>query len=142
MKKILPSYSTYIFAGFIILGIASLLPIANDVSWKPHPEFEYKVNLIPQYGLVSLSYWLNIFFMIIPVVIGYKSSGNIAKVFIVIISLFCLILTKFGTEFSVFHWSGPFSGKTDFGVYFIYIGDIVLAIGAFLASDQIERIKQ
>jgi len=126
--------------GFILIGIAWFLPITIDSRLDPTPLDEYHTIDTINYGLVSGIFYLNIFLILIPLIIGNYGRSVIAKVFIILTGLFTLIVIKIGGEFSTFNWGGPISGYTGSGMLFLLLGDIVLTVGSFLTVDYFDRL--
>ncbi len=125
--------------GFILIGIAWFLPVTIDSRLDPTPQDEWNTIDTINYGLVSGIFYLNLFLILVPLVIGNYGKGTIAKVFIVLTGLFTLIVTKVSGEISTFNWGGPISGYTGSGMLFLLFGDIVLTVGAFLTTDYFEK---
>lgn len=127
--------------GFILIGIALFLPVTIDSRWDPTPEEEWHTIDIINYGLVSGMFYLNLFLILVPVIIGNNGRGGAAKFFIVVTGLLTLILVKIGGEFSVFNWGGPISGSTGSGMIVLLIGDIAVTIGSFMTVTYLDEFN-
>jgi hypothetical protein len=128
--------------GFMLIGIAWFLPITIDSRLDPTPKDEYHTIDTINYGLVSGIFYLNLFLIAIPLIIGNTGYGVAAQVFIVITGFFALAVIKFGAEFSVFHWGGPISGTTGSGIIPLLIGDIFIIIGSFMTVDFLAKFDR
>lgn len=137
MFEKITKYSNVIGLGFILIGVAAFLPITYDVKWESHPEYEYEVTETLNFGLVTGIYFINLFLITIPLLFAFYANQIVANIFIILTGIFAFIVLIIGAQFSVFNWGGPFSGSTEFGIYFMYAGDIIVILGAFLANYQL-----
>ena len=112
--------------------LALFTPITVDVSWKPHPVYEFEVREIKEYGIVSGIYYLNLAFQLIPLLIAYYARRIVlSQIFIVISTLFIIFITFIAGKLSTFHWGGPFHGHIGFGTFFLMFGNCLCGFGFF-----------
>ena len=72
---------------------ALFTPVTVDVSWKPHPVYEFEVREIKEYGIVSGIYYLNLAFQLIPLLIAYYARRIVlSQIFIVISTLLIIFI--------------------------------------------------
>ena len=119
-------------AAAICFIIALFTPITVDVSWKPHPVYEFEVREIKEYGIVNGIFYLNLCLELIPLLIAYYARQILlSQIFIIISTLFLVFITLIAGELATFHWGGPFHGHLGIGMFALILGNILCAIGFF-----------
>lgn len=121
---------------------ALFTPVTVDVSWKPHPVYEFEVREIKEYGIVNGIWYLNLAFQLIPLLIAYYARRIVlSQIFIVISTLFIIFITFIAGKLSTFHWGGPFHGHIGIGTFFLMLGNCLCGFGFFylLSERQTER---
>ena len=68
--------------------LALFTPITVDVSWRPHPVYEFEVREIKEYGIVNGIFYLNLCLELIPLLIAYYARQILlSQIFIIISTL-------------------------------------------------------
>jgi hypothetical protein len=119
-------------AGALCFVVALFTPVTVDLTWKPHPVYEFEVREINEYGIVNGIWYLNLAFQLIPLLIAYYARRILlSQIFIIISTILMVLITWFAGELSTFHWGGPFHGHLGIGMFFLILGNVLCGIGFF-----------